>query len=94
MLEKHLEKLRGKRQFKEDLEAILETEAGKRFFRRFLRDCNVTRPRFSSEPLQTAFFEGPRHLAMSYLNLLGRDDPEAIIKIIEQETEDAGRTRS
>jgi len=69
----------------EDLLSIVETPAGERFFKRFLRDCGVTRPKFAADPQATAFNEGKRHLAMSYLNLMGRDDPQNLIDIIEQE---------
>lgn len=83
----HLQKLRRQRQFKEDLTLILETDHGKRFFAQMLHDCNVTRPRFFSDPMTTQWNEGRRHLAMSYLNAVGRDDPQNLIDIIEQETQ-------
>jgi hypothetical protein len=82
----HLTALRRRQQFKEDLELILETPHGKRFFEAFLRDSNVTRPKFNKDPMETAFNEGKRHLAMSYLNLLGQDDHHNLIHILEQET--------
>ena len=72
-------------QFRDDLLTIAATPAGDRFFRRLLRDCGVTFPKFSSDPQVTAFNEGKRHLAMSYMNLMGRDDPQKLIDIIEKE---------
>jgi hypothetical protein len=80
-----LKKLRARQQFRDDLLAIAATPAGDRFFRRFMRDCSVTHPKFSSDPYVTAFNEGKRHLAMSYMNLMGRDDPQNLIDIIEKE---------
>jgi hypothetical protein len=80
-----LKKLRARQQFRDDLLAIAATPAGDRFFRRLLRDCGVTFPKFSSDPQVTAFNEGKRHLAMSYVNLMGRDDPQNLIDIIEKE---------
>ena len=64
---------------------LASTPYGERFFRRFLKDCGVTHPKFTADPQVTAFNEGKRHLAMSYLNLMGRDDPQSIIDTIEQE---------
>jgi hypothetical protein len=80
-----LKKLRARQQFRDDLLTIAATPAGDRFFRRLLRDCGVTFPKFSSDPQVTAFNEGKRHLAMSYMNLMGRDDPQKLIDIIEKE---------
>lgn len=80
-----LANLKARRQFREDLLTLTQTPAGERFFKRFLRDCGVTKPRFTTDTQQTAFNEGRRHLAMSYLNLMGQDDPQSIIDIIEQE---------
>lgn len=86
----HLQKLRRRQQFKEDLSLILDTPHGKRFFESFLRDCNVTRPKFFADPMQAQWHEGRRHLAMSYLSTLGQDDPQNLIDIIEQETKNHG----
>jgi hypothetical protein len=84
-LKNPLANLKARRQFREDLISMVETPAGERFFKRFLRDCGVTHPKFTADPQVTAFNEGKRHLAMSYLNLMGRDDPQNLIDIIEQE---------
>jgi hypothetical protein len=80
-----LKKLRARQQFRDDLLSIIETPAGSRFFERLLKDCGVTHPKFSSDPQVTSFNEGKRHLAMSYMNLMGRDDPQSLIDIIEKE---------
>jgi len=85
-----IEKLRKRAQFRDDLSLILESDHGKRFFAQFLSDCNVTRPRFSKDPYETQHIEGKRHLAMSYLNILGQDDPHYLINLIEQETNNHG----
>lgn len=78
-------KLKARRDFREALEIILETDSGKVFFKQFLKDSNVSRPTFHKDPYDSAFHEGRRHLAMSYLNLLGREDPQHLINIIESE---------
>lgn len=83
----HLKRLKERQQFREDLLHILTTDQGKRFFEQFLNHCNVTNPRFHDNPQQMAFYEGKRHLAMSYLKILGQDDPQSIIDIIEKETQ-------
>lgn len=82
-----IEKLKSRRDLREDLQAILETDPGKRFFKRFLRDCHVTRPKFTSDPNQLLLLEGPRRIAMSYLALVAGDDPQQLINLIEQENE-------
>jgi hypothetical protein len=80
-----LERLKQKRQIRDDLTAIMETPHGKRFFKQFLKDCGVTRSRFSLDPYEITAAEATRRLAMSYLHLLGRDDPQHLINIIEED---------
>jgi hypothetical protein len=80
-----LPSLKRKRQLREDLVSILDTDSGKRFFQHMLKDCNVSKPIFHRDPNEIVWYEARRHLAMSYLTLVGRDDPQAIIDIIEQE---------
>lgn len=82
-----IQKLKARRELRDDLQAILETDSGKRFFKRFLRDCHVTRPKFSNDPNTLLLLEGPRRIAMSYLALVAGDDPQQLINIIEQENE-------
>lgn len=71
---------------KNDLEAILRTPEGKRFFDTFLRHCHVSRPVFFKDPLEAAAAEGRRRLATSYLALLGEVNSDRILRIIEEET--------
>ena len=61
---------------RDDLTTITETVAGARFFKQFLKDSGVTRSRFSHDPYEITAAEATRRLAMSYLHLLGQDDPQ------------------
>jgi len=81
-----IERLREKKELREDLMAIMETPHGQRFFKTFLRHCNVTRTTFSNDPMKIVADEATRRLAMSYLTLLGQDDPQNLINLIEDET--------
>lgn len=80
-----LEKLREKAKLKEDLINILETPSGQRFFKVLLRECHVTKPVFHSDEAKLRECEGRRRLAMSFLTLLGQDDPQELINKIEME---------
>tara|TARA_B110000483_G_C17684099_1_gene346775 strand:- start:195 stop:461 length:267 start_codon:yes stop_codon:yes gene_type:complete len=80
-----LSRLRGKAQLKEDLINILETPQGTRFFAVLLRECHVTKPVFHSDEAKLRECEGRRRLAMSFLTLLGQDDPQELINKIEME---------
>jgi transposase-like protein len=80
-----LSKLREKAKLKEDLTNILETPHGKRFFKVLLRECHVTKPVFHSDEAKLRECEGRRRLAMSFLTLLGQDDPQELINKIEME---------
>jgi len=80
-----LTRLREKAQLKEDLINILETPQGKRFFTVLLRECHVTKPVFHSDEAKLRECEGRRRLAMSFLTLLGQDDPQTLINKIEME---------
>lgn len=80
-----LEKLREKAKLKEDLIHILETPHGQRFFKVLLRECHVTKPVFHSDDAKMRECEGRRRLAMSFLTLLGQDDPQELINKIEME---------
>jgi hypothetical protein len=88
MLEKltqPVQRLREKKELREDLEAILETPHGQRFFKVFLKHCGVTRSTFSNDPMKIVADEATRRLAMSYLQILGKDDPQHLITMIEDE---------
>jgi hypothetical protein len=80
-----LTRLREKAKLKEDLINILETPQGKRFFTVLLRECHVTKPVFHSDEAKLRECEGRRRLAMSFLTLLGQDDPQELINKIEME---------
>lgn len=80
-----LTKLREKAKLKEDLTNIIETPQGKRFFKVLLRECHVTKPVFHSDEAKLRECEGRRRLAMSFLTLLGQDDPQELINKIEME---------
>jgi hypothetical protein len=83
----NLKRLRRKAQLKNDLEQILTTSAGVRFFDVLLRECHVTKPVFHSDEAKLRESEGRRRLAMSFLNLLAEDDPQRLINKIEQENQ-------
>lgn len=84
----NLKRLKAKRQLRTDLEHILETPEGQRFFRVLLRECHVTKPVFHSDTNKLRECEGRRRLATSFLNLLAEDDPQHIINKIELENKD------
>ena len=80
-----IKKLRDKKKLRDDLLSILETEPGQRFFKVLLRECHVTKPVFHSDVDKLRECEGRRRLAMSFLSLLGQDDPQYLISKIEEE---------
>lgn len=80
-----IKKLRDKKKLRDDLLSILETEPGQRFFKVLLRECHVTKPVFHSDVDKLRECEGRRRLAMSFLSLLGQDDPQFLINKIEEE---------
>lgn len=79
-----LNRLRRKKEFQTALRDIYETPSGKVFFRYFMEQCFVTKPRFSKDPMEINWNESRRHLAMSYLNLLAQDDLEAVMRNYEE----------
>jgi len=83
-----LERLKEKSRLKSDLIRILETPEGQRFFRVLLRECHVTKPVFHSDTHKLRECEGRRRLAMSFLTLLGEEDPDALINKIELENKE------
>lgn len=78
-------RLREKSQLREDLINILETPAGDRFFKVLLRECHVTKPVFHTDDAKLRECEGRRRLAMSFLTLIGQDDPQQLINKLELE---------
>ena len=80
-----IKKLRDKKKLRDDLLSILETDPGQRFFKILLRECHVTKPVFHSDVDKLRECEGRRRLAMSFLSLLGQDDPQFLINKIEEE---------
>ena len=81
-------RLRQRGELRDDLNTILSTPEGKRFFKVFLKECHVTKPVFHSDNNKLRECEGRRRLAMSFLSLMGPDDPHKLINIIEQENHD------
>jgi len=82
---RNLDQLKDRASLRNDLVAILETKPGQRFFNVLLRECHVTKPVFHSDTNKLREAEGRRRLAMSFLNLIGEDDPQQIINRIELE---------
>jgi len=78
-------RLREKSQLRNDLINILETPAGQRFFSILFRECHVTKPIFHSDEAKLRECEGRRRLAMSFLTLIGQDDPLQLINKLELE---------
>lgn len=81
-------RLRKQGELRDDLNKILETPEGQRFFKVFLKECHVTKPVFHVDNNKLRECEGRRRLAMSFLSLLGQDDPHQLINLIEQENHD------
>jgi transposase-like protein len=81
-------RLRQRGELRDDLNTILSTPEGKRFFKVLLKECHVTKPVFHSDNNKLRESEGRRRLAMSFLSLMGQDDPHQLINIIEQENHD------
>lgn len=82
-----IDSLRRKRKLRSALNNLMKDSDFQFFFAQLLRDCNVTRPKISKDPGDVLFNEGRRHLAMSYLALMARDDPSYIIDALEKEHE-------
>lgn len=82
---RNLDQLRERTKLKEDLTTIIDTPAGKRFFRVLLRECHVTKPVFHSDNNKLRESEGRRRLAMTFLSLIAEDDPQKLINKIELE---------
>ena len=85
---RNLDQLKERLKLKEDLTTIIETPAGKRFFKVLLRECHVTKPVFHSDNNKLRESEGRRRLAMTFLSLLAEDDPQKIINKIELENDE------
>lgn len=78
-------RLKERGELRSDLLKILDTPEGDRFFRILLRECHVTKPVFHSDDAKLRECEGRRRLAMSFLSLLGQDDPQQIINRLGEE---------
>lgn len=74
-----------KKEFQSSLKRLVETPDGKVFFEQFLRDCGVTRPKIARDPQEIAWNESKRHLAVSYLNILARNDMDHLVLRMEEE---------
>jgi len=84
----NVQRLRQKSRLREDLNLILQTKEGQRFFKVLLRECHVTKPVFHSDTNKLRGSEGRRRLAMSFLSLLSADDPQKLINIMEVEEDE------
>jgi|TARA_R100000482_G_C5045979_1_gene110474 hypothetical protein len=82
---RNLDQLKERLKLRDDLISIIETPAGKRFFRVLLRECHVTKPVFHSDNNKLRESEGRRRLAMTFLSLIAEDDPQQLINKIELE---------
>ncbi len=82
---RNLDQLKSRVKLRDDLLSILKTEEGKRFFKVFLRECHVTKPVFHQDTNKLREAEGRRRLAMTFLTLMGEDDPQQLINRIELE---------
>lgn len=65
--ESERKRLLGRQQDLLDLQQILSTMNGQRFFRRFFKDAHLFHTTFSSDPNVSAFNEGARNLGLKYL---------------------------
>lgn len=85
-------RLRRRLRFRNDLRSVYETEAGKRVLEQLFRDCGVTSPVATNDPLAIAFQEGRRQLAMSYLAILREDNLDALLARAERERKELSPT--
>ena len=80
-----LKQARERKELRDALEQIMELKPyGPTFFKYFLKHCNVTKPRVTTDPYKSIWNEARRHLAMSYLNLMAADDPQRLINLLEE----------
>lgn len=91
MITEQLKKLKRKRDFQAALKSIYDSPEGKVFFKMFLEQCGVTKPRFSKDPYDIVWGEALRHLAMSYLRLLGEDDTQILVNKLEESFDNEDR---
>jgi hypothetical protein len=80
-----ISKLRERRELRQALQSIYATEEGKVFFRYFLKHCNITNPVIERDPYKIVANEAVRRLGMSYLSLMGRDDPDHLLETLQAE---------
>jgi hypothetical protein len=78
-----IKKLRERQRFRNALRGILETEDGRVFFEGFLKHCHITKSHFTNDPYRIVEEESLRRLAMSYLQLLGKDNTDFILSQLE-----------
>lgn len=83
----HIGGLRKRARFRDALLSLMENDDFRVFWRQFLQDSGYIRPKFNSDPYTTAFQEGRRHMAASYVEILTGDDPEHIIRHLTEEKE-------
>lgn len=69
---------------RQNMLAVLAIPEGREFFEQLMADCGVTRPIFSRDPIEISFNEGKRHVAMSYLQILGKSDPLSLAQLLSE----------
>lgn len=79
------EAARAKAELKADLEELMTDPRFQRFFNTFLRHAGVLRTQFSNDPYEIVAQEATRRLAMSYLNLIGKEDANELLRLIEND---------
>lgn len=80
-------KLRERRELRQALNTIYATPEGKIFFKYFLKHCNISKPVLERDPYKIVANESVRRLGMSYLDLMGRDDPDHLLESIQAEVD-------
>jgi len=78
-----IRRLKDKRELREALKGILDTEDGKLFWKHFLKHCHITQSVFDGDPYKIVEKESLRRLAMSYLHLIAKDNPDYLLEQLE-----------
>lgn len=67
--------------------AVFDSPDGQRVMKHLCKHFNVTNPKFSTDPYLTAFKEGQRHVVMSILKYVNKDQ-SVLINQIEADSEE------
>ena len=68
--------------------AVFDNPDGRRVISHLCKKFHVTNPRFTIDPYETAFKEGQRHVVMSILKFINKDNAKLIEQIEEGMRED------